>query len=186
MSVAVKRGMLLRHAEHFYFVEDVVERHSGKQRPTVHVTLREAFDGRRIERTLEELMPIDEVPVAIKPMQYLYARGESRVFMDTQSFEEFELSGPALGGFEPFLKEGEEFRVIFAGDTPLRLDMPESINLKVTDTAAPSHAVGAAGSVLKEATLENGLVVRVPLFIKTGDMVRVSTKTREYLGKAST
>lgn len=184
MNVPVKRGMLLRHAGHYYFVEDVVERHSGKQRPTVHVTLREAFDGRRVERTLDELSPIEEVPVAIRPMQYLYARGEARVFMDTQSFEEFELAGHALGGFEPFLKEGEEFRIIFAGDTPLRLDMPESVNLKVSDTAAPSHAVGSAGSVLKEAVLENGLTVRVPLFIKTGDTVRISTKTREYLGKA--
>jgi elongation factor P len=184
MNIPVKRGMLLRHQGRFYYVEDVIEHHSGKQRPTHHVRLREAFDGRHVERTLDELMPIDEVAGQFRTMQYLYAKGEARVFMDSQTFEETELTGPALGGYEPFLKEGEEFRVLFAGDQPLRLDMPDVVALAVADTAAPTHAVGSAGSVLKEARLENGLEIRVPLFIKTGDSVKVDTRTKEYAGKA--
>jgi elongation factor P len=66
---------------------------------------------------------------------------------------------------------------------PLALDLPEVIRLKVAETAAPAHAVGASNSVLKEATLENKLVVRVPLFIKMGDMIRVDTRTKTYVGK---
>jgi elongation factor P len=183
MNVPVKKGMLLRHHDHFYFVEDIVERHSGKQHPTYHVTLRHAMDGRHIQRTLDELMPLEPVAGAYRMMQYLYARGSARIFMDSQNFEELELGAPALGGFEPFLKEGDEFRVLFAGDQPLRLDMPESVALKVSDTAAPTHAVGTAANIMKEARLENSLMIRVPLFIKTADTVKVNTRTKEYLGK---
>jgi elongation factor P len=183
MNVAVKRGMLLRHQGHLYFVEDVSERHSGQMRPTFHVHLRALADGRKIDRALDELTPVEEVPHSYRNMQYLYAKGEARVFMDVQSFDEIELSGPAIGGFEPFLVEGQEYRVLFAGEQPVRLDIPDAVPLKVADTAAPTHAVGAASSILKEARLENGLNIRVPLFIKTGDVVRVSTHKREYLGK---
>lgn len=183
MNVPVKRGMLLRHQGHFYFVEDIAERHTGKQKPTVHVALRHALDARRIDRTLDELMPLDALDATMRPMQYLYHRGEHYIFMDSQTFEEIELGGPQLHGCQPFLKEGEEFRVLFAGDQPLKLEMPEIVALRVASTAAPAHAVGSAGSTMKEATLENGLEVRVPLFIKVGDIIRVDTRTREYAGK---
>jgi len=183
MNVPVKRGMLLRHQGRLFFVEEVAERHSGKMRPTVHVRIRDALDGRHVDRTLDELMPLEEVPFAIRTMQYLYAKGQNRVFMDSQTFEEFELSPAALHNCEPFLTEGQEFRVLVADERPLRLEMPDTVALRVADTAAPSHAVGTAGNVMKEARLENGLEVRVPLFIKTGDVIRVSTRNREYAGK---
>lgn len=185
MNIPVKKGMLLRHHGHYYFVDDVVERHSGQQRPAIHVTLREAMDGRHISRTIDELMPIEEVAGAYRTMQYLYAKGDAHVFMDSQTFDELELRPASLGGFEPFLKEGEEFRVLFAGEQALRLDMPENVALKVADTAAPTHSVGSAGNVTKEARLENGLDVHVPLFIKTGDTIRINTRTREYVGKGA-
>ncbi|TWT44706.1 Elongation factor P [Phycisphaerae bacterium RAS1] len=183
MNVPVKRGMLLHHQGHYFFVDDIQERHSGKQKPTVHVALRDALDARHVERTLDELLPVDAVDATMRPMQYLFHRGDHFIFMDAQTFEEIELGGSQLHGCEPFLKEGDEFRVLFAGPQPLRLEMPEIVTLRVSNTAAPSHAVGAAGSVMKEATLENALEVRVPLFIKVGDKIRVDTRTRDYAGK---
>src|SRR5436190_17525841 len=105
--------------------------------------------------------------------------------MDSESFEEVELSGPALQGFEPFLREGGEYRVFVAQDKPLRLQTAPSVELQVRDTAAPMHSVGVSNNILKEATLENGLLARVPLFIKSNDVVRIDTRTREYLGKAT-
>ena len=88
-----------------------------------------------------------------------------------------------LHGSEPFLKEGETYRVMYVDERPLALDLPEIVKLKVTETAAPSHSVGNASSVMKEATLENRLTVRVPLFIKVGDTLRVDTRTSTYVGK---
>jgi elongation factor P len=186
MNIPIKKGSLLRHHGRFYFVENITERHSGQQRPAIHVSLRDALTPRHIERTLDELMPIEEVACAYRGMQYLYGKGPAHVFMDSETFDEVELQPDALQGFEPFLKEGEEFRVLYAADQPLRLDTPDSVILEIADTAAPTHAVGTSSNILKEATLENGLQVRVPLFIKTGDSVRIDTRTKQYLGKAQT
>ncbi len=184
MNVPVKKGMLLRHQGRYYWAESVVEHHSGQQKPAIHVSLRDALDGHHLDRTVDQLLPIEEVAHGFRTMQYLYAKGTSRVFMDSETFEESELSPTVLDGLEPFLREGQELRVLFAGGQPLRLEMPETIVLKIADTAAPAHAVGAGGSVLKEARLENGLEVRVPLFLKTGDSIKINTRSREYLGKA--
>lgn len=183
MHIPLKRGMLIRHQGHIYSVTDFQERHSGKQRPTVHVALRDIRDGHPVDRSLSDLEPIEEVAHAYRPMQYLYARGDERVFMDSETFEEHGLKAPALHGCEPFLKEGEEYRVMFVDGQPLSLELPEIVKLRVKETAAPSHAVGNASSVMKEATLENGLLVRVPLFIKMGDTIRVDTRAKTYQGK---
>jgi elongation factor P len=183
MNIPLKRGMLIRHQNHIYAVTDFQERHTGKQRPTVHVSLRDVRDGHPVDRTLGDLEPIQEVQHALRPMQYLYARGGERIFMDSETFEETALTAPQLHGHEPFLKEGEEYRVMYVDGQPLALELPEIVRLKVTQTAPPAHGVGGASSVLKEATLENGLDVHVPLFIKMGDMIRVDTRTKTYVGK---
>jgi elongation factor P len=183
MNVPVRKGMLLRHQNHFWYVDEITEHHSGKGRAIFHVALRDAFDGHHIERTADELAPIEEVPGSYRNLQYLYAKNSNCVFMDSQSFEEVELGESQLQGCQPFLREGEEFKVLFAGEKALRLDMPENVAMKIADTAAPTHAVGTSANIMKEARLENGLDVRVPLFIKTGDTVRISTRTREYQGK---
>ncbi len=183
MSIPVKRGMIIRHQNRVYAIADLQERHTGKMKPTVHVTLRDVRDGRQVERTLDELGAVQEVAHAIRPMQYLYAKGAQFIFMDSETFEESSLSAAQLLGGEPFLREGDEYRVMFVDGQPMMLMLPEGVALKVASTAAPSHSVGTAGSVLKEATLENGLVIRVPLFIKIGDAIRVDTRTKTYMGK---
>jgi elongation factor P len=183
MNIPVKRGMLLRHHGRFYYVDDIKEHHSGKQKPTFHIALIDAMDSRHIERTIDELMPIEEAASRMRSVQYLYAKGSHHVFMDAETYEEMELGGPQLHGCEPFLREGEPYRVLYADDQPLSLEMPEVVILKVTNTAAPSHGAGGATNITKEAVLEHGLEVRVPLFIKTGDTIRLDTRTRTYVGK---
>lgn len=183
MNVPLKRGMLIRHQGHVYTVTDFQERRTGKQRATVHVSLRDVRDGHPVDRTLTDIEPIDEVPHEIRTMQYLYAKGDRWVFMDSASFEEHELAAEQLHACEAFLKDGDEYRVTFVDGQPLSLNMPEVIALQVAETAAPSHAVGGTSNVLKEAKLENDLEVHVPLFVKIGDTIRVDTRTRSYAGK---
>lgn len=183
MNIPLRKGMMIRHQNHVYVVVDFHEHHSGKQKPTVHVALRDVRDGRPVDRTLNDLLPIEEVPHAWRMMQYLYPKGQARVFMDTESFEEHELTGAQLGERAAFLAEGQEYRVMFLDGAPVSLEMPDIIPLKVTNTAPPAHAIGVSSNITKEAVLENGIEVRVPLFIKTGDLIRVDTRTRTYAGK---
>lgn len=189
MNIPLRRGMALRHKNHVFVVEDFHERHTGKQKPTVHVQMRDLVDGRHVDRTLDDLLPISEVEHNFRQLQYLYHRpgkgadGDTYVFMDDSTLDEIELGTAHLGGIEPFLSEGQEFRVMFVEGRPVRLELPEHVHLHVSETAAPEHAVGNAGNVMKEARLENALMVKVPLFITTGDLIRVDTRTRDYAGK---
>ena len=185
MHVPLKRGMLIRHQEHLYVVTDFQERRTGKQRATVHVALRDTRDGHQVDRTLDQLGSIEEVPSAYRDLQYLYPAAEAWVFMDTESFEQYELTEAQLHGCQPFLKEGEAYRSLFADEQPLSLELPDVVSLQVASTAPPAHSVGVQSNVMKEAELENGLEVRVPLFIKNGDTVRVNRRDKTYVGKES-
>lgn len=182
MQIPLKRGMLIRHQDHLYLVADFRERQTGKQKATVHVTLRDLRDGHQSDRTLEELLPLVEVEHAYRQMQYLYAKGDTLVFMDTESFDEHELTDAQAGGFRPFLMEGETYRVMCVEQRPMSLVMPDTVVLRVETTAAPTHS-GGGSNVTKEAEMENGLTIHVPLFVKTGDLIRVSTQSRSYAGK---
>jgi elongation factor P len=175
--------MFLRHQGHIYQVVDFNERHTGKQKPTVHVALRDARDGHPVDRTLDQIDPIEPVDHANRQMQYLYAKGDKYVFMDSETFEEQELTAGQLGGREAFISEGTEYRVTHLEGRPVSVQIDDIVTLNVANTAPPTHSVGAASNVTKEATLDNGLEVRVPLFIKTGDAIKIDTRTKAYAGK---
>jgi elongation factor P len=183
MNVPIKRGMVIRHQNHLFAVAEFNERHTGKQRPTVHVLLRDLLDGHQVDRTLDDLLPIHEVEHGYRKVQYLYAKGDVRVFIYSETFVEYEVGPAQLQGGEPFLLDGGEYRMVFADDRPILLEIPDKVDLHVILTAPPERSVGTGGTVTKEATLENGLMVRVPLFIKTGDLIRVDTRSRTYAGK---
>lgn len=182
-NVPLKRGMLIRHQQHIYEVADWQEHHAGKQKPTVHVSLRDVRDGHPVDRTLNDLLPITAVDHAYRRCQYLYPRGQELVFMDGENFEEYELPAARLGNQVAFLLEGAEYRGTFIDGNFTSVEVPDIVPLKVTFTAPAEHSVGTAANITKEATLENRLEVRVPLFIKTGDIIRVDTRTKAYAGK---
>jgi elongation factor P len=183
MNIPLRRGAIIRHQNHLFLIEDFHERHTGQQKPVVHVRLKDLKDGHHVERTLDEIMPVKEVDYTYRTLQYTYARGRALIFMDTETFDEHELDDDRLHGFTPFLNEGQELRAMFVDDQLVGVETPEHVALHVRMTAAPERSVGGGGSVMKEAELENGLVVKVPLFIKTGDLIRVDTRDRTYAGK---
>lgn len=182
-NIPLRRGMLIRHEQQIYTVESFEEHHSGKMKPTVHVALRDVRDGHPVDRSLDELLPVNEVEHRWRKMQHLYTRGRARVFMDSETFEEIELGEVHLGGRSDFLVEGQEYRVAFIDGRVASVEMPDNVPIKVTFTAPPGHSIGGGSNITKEATLENGLEVRVPLFVKTGDTIRIDTRTKAYAGK---
>jgi elongation factor P len=181
----LRRGMILRYESDLYVVVEFVEAQSGKQKPTVHVKLRNLRTGNSLDRTLETLGKLQPVEAEHRQMQYLYASGDERVFMDLQSYEQYGLSLAHVGSAADYLILEKEYRVLMADGKPIALEMPDIVTLSVRDTAAPTHGASPGSAVTKEATLESGKMVRVPLFIKAGDRIRVDAHRGEYVGKES-
>jgi elongation factor P len=178
----LRKGMVIRHEGHLLTIEDYKLAQTGKQKATVHVKLRSLRDGHSVQRSLEELGKIEEVPTEIRTMQYLYSGGDKHVFMDTESYEQYPVSESVLGNALPFLVEEETYRFLTVEEQVASIQLPDVAVLEVADTAPVQH-VGGSVSVQKEARLNSGLTIQVPLFIKNGDKIRVNTESRQYLGK---
>jgi elongation factor P len=178
----LRKGMVIRHEEHLFTITDFHTAQSGKQKPTVHVKLRSLHDGHPVERTLAQLGTLEEVPSQVRELQYLYASGRERVFMDMSDFEQHTLGAAQLGGGEDFLVEEQIYRFLSIEGRPVALQLPPMIAIEVVDTAPPEHA-GGGSSVNKEAKISGGRTVMVPLFIKNGDKIRVNTQSGAYEGK---
>ncbi len=176
------KGMVIRHQGELFTVLDYRVAQTGKMRPTVHVKLRSIRSGHPNEKTLDELGKLEEVAAETRPMQYLYTGGEEWVFMDTESFEQCPIGADMLGDYLDLLVEQETYRFLMVEGQPVSIQFPSAVVLEVVDTAPVEHA-GGSTNVQKEAQLSSGAVVQVPLFIKTGDKIRVKTDTREYQGK---
>ncbi len=176
------KGMVIRHEGELYTILDFNVAQTGKQKATVHVKLRAIKTGHTGERTLDQLGKVEEVPTEIRSMQYLYASGQERVFMDTETFEQYPLTEDMLVDSVPFLVEEEQYRILLIDGRPVSLQLPPIVVLEVVDTAPVEHA-GGSTNVHKEARLNSGITVQVPLFIKNGDKIRVKTDNREYQGK---
>ena len=184
LSDELRKGMVIRHEGKLYTVLDYKVAQTGKQKATVHVKLRDLRSGHAGERTRDDLGTIEEVPTEIRSMQYVYASGQERVFMDTESFEQYPLGEDVVGDALDFLVEEQTYRFLTIEERPVALQLPAVLVLDVVDTAPPEHA-GGATNVQKEARLASGLTIHVPLFIKNGDKVRVTTDNRQYHGKES-
>lgn len=176
------KGMVIRHQGQLLTVVDYNVAQTGKQRATVHVKLRALQDNHSVERNLDELGKLEEVPTEHRQMQYLYAAGNEHVFMDTESFEQFSLDDQILHDAFPYLVMEKTYRFLVVEGQVAAIELPDMVVLEVVDTAPVQHA-GGATNVHKEARVNSGATIQVPLFIKNGDHIRVSTQNQHYLGK---
>ncbi len=150
----------------------------GRGSATIKVKVKNLRTGSISEKGYVNGQKVQDVSVLKREMQYLYQDGDSAYFMDPVSFEQVTIALNILPE-AAFLKEGQNYPVSFRDTEALSLLMPPKVDLKVTDTA-PGVKGNSASNVFKEATLENGLSTKVPLFINVGDTVRVDTRTGAY------
>jgi elongation factor P len=120
---------------------------------------------------------------SIKQLELSYEADGSYVFTDPNTFEEFYVSATTLEDSKEFLIPGTSYQILFVEERPVTVDLPPSVTVKVVE-APPAVKGDTAGNVQKTVTCENGLQVNVPLFIKEGEMIKVSTENKEYLGRA--
>lgn len=176
----IRAGMALRVEGQVYKVLQVdVKAGAGQQGGTVKMQMRNVESGRLWEPHFRPDLRIEDLAVERNNMEFLYATGGEYVFMNPVTFEQVEIPAAVLGDAARFLKEGSSIPVEFFDGKPISVTFPEFVELRVADTAAPAH--GQQDSTWKEATLDNGVQIMVPLFIATGEMVRVNVETGRYL-----
>jgi elongation factor P len=179
----MKKGMLIKMGGDLMRVLDVQHVTPGNLRGFVRVKMRNIRSGLLADNRFRSEDTVERETLDEREMQYLYQDGDDYYFMDTVSFEQVHLSSEALGESVSYLKPEMTIQVEFYGSEPVGIELPLTVDLKVVDTA-PGIKGATASNQIKPATTETGLVVHVPPFVNTGDMIRVSTETGEYLARA--
>ena len=182
-ATRVKKGMLVKMGEDLFRILDFQHVTPGNLRGFVRVKLRNIRNGTLADQKLRSEDMIERATLDEREMQYLYKDGDDYYFMDTTSYEQVHISSEALGDSVSYLKAEMTILVEFYGTEPVGIELPPTVDLKVMDTV-PGIKGATASNQVKPATLETGLVVQVPPFVNTGDVVRVSTDSGEYLSRA--
>ncbi len=154
----------------------------GRGSATIKVKIKNVRSGSTMEKSFINGAKVNDVSVIKKELQYLYQDEDSAYFMYTDTYEQIAIPVKVVDGAK-FLKEGQTYPVSFYGEEALSVLLPPKVELAVTDTA-PGVKGNSASNVFKEATLENGMNVKVPLFINVGDRIRVDTRTGAYTERA--
>jgi elongation factor P len=183
-ATRIKKGMLIKMDQDLFRVLDLQHVTPGNLRGFVRIKLRNIRNGTLSDQKLRSEDTIERATLDERQMQYLYQDGDDYYFMDTESFEQVHISSEALGDSVNYMKAEMTISVEFYGSEPVGIELPPTVDLKVTDTA-PGIKGATASAQVKPATLETGLVVQVPPFVNPGDSVRVSTDTGEYLSRAT-
>jgi elongation factor P len=154
----------------------------GNLRGFVRAKMRNLRSQSLVDHRFRSEDMVDRATLDEREMQYLYSDGGDYYFMDTSSYEQTHLSAESLGDSMSYLLPEATIRVEFFEGQPVGIELPEKVDLKVTDTA-PGIKGATASAQVKPATLQTGLVVNVPSFVNTGDTVRINTETGEYLSR---
>jgi elongation factor P len=179
----MKKGMLVKIENDLFRVLELQHVTPGNLRGFVRVKFRNIRSGTLSDQKLRSEDTVERATLDETEMQYLYQDGDSFYFMDTSSYEQIHISSEALGESVSYLKPEMTIKVEFYGTEPVGIELPQTVDLKVTDTV-PGIKGATASNQIKPATTETGLVVNVPPFINTGDVIRVNTETGEYLSRA--
>ncbi|HEX6976744.1 MAG TPA: elongation factor P [Patescibacteria group bacterium] len=155
----------------------------GRGGATVKLLARNLENGATEPLSLSSNVKVEDFSTQKRRLQYLYKDAQNAVFMNPESFEQVEIPLSVIGDDIAYIKEGSEADVLYWEEKALSIDLPPKIVLEVVDTD-PGVKGNSASNIYKSATLENGLNVKVPLFIKAGEKVRVDTRTGEYIERA--
>ncbi len=176
----LKKGTVIQIDGKPFRVIEYAQKVMGRQGSVVNVRLKNLIDGSVLPRTFKGAEKIERADVTTRNAQYLYTSGNEFYFMDPDSFDQFQLSADVVDTAAGFLKEGDNVGLQFYGDRVINLELPKNIFLAVT--YAENVVKGdTTSSVLKDATLETGISVKVPSFIKTGDIIKVDTRDGSYI-----
>jgi elongation factor P len=162
-----------------YRVMEYSQKVMGRGGSTVNVKIKSLLDGKVIAKTFHGNDSVENADVSSRPMQYLYSDNGRYYFMDPGNYEQFELDTEAMEGKAGFIKEGDNVTAQFFGDRIINIELPKNVPLKVT-YAENAVRGDTSTAITKDAQLETGISVKVPAFIKTGDLISIDTTTGTY------
>ena len=160
------------------------ERSKMQQRaPTTRIRFRSLRSGRIVDRSFSGYdVKLNTADVERRTAQYIYREDDLYYFMDTESFEQFPLEAKKIGDGTKYMVDQIEVELVLHDDSPIAVDLPITVDLKITETG-PAFKGDTAQGGTKPATLETGLTINVPLFVDTGETVKVDTRSGEYLSR---
>jgi elongation factor P len=179
----LRRGMAISYNGDICVVLDSQHRTPGNLRAFVQATIRSIRTGKSADVRFSSTEKIEPVPMITKKMEYSYKDGEDYVFTDPENYETVTLNAELVGDAKDYLVENGQITVTFVEEKAVSIELPSSVILTVTD--APEGIRGdSANNVQKSITVETGITVQAPLFIKTGEKIKVDTRTGKYMERA--
>jgi elongation factor P len=179
----IRKGQVIKFNGEPHLVMETQHRTPGNLRAFVQIKMRNLRYGKTLEQRFNSPDPVEVMPTDRRTLEFSYADRENFTFMDPETFESFELSAAMVGEAKHYLVANGKAEVLFINDAPVTIDIPSSVTLKVAESSEGIKG-DTASNVQKPATMETGLVVQVPLFIKAGELIKVSTADGSYLGRA--
>ena len=179
----LKNGMTLSIDGQLWSVVEFQHVKPGKGGAFVRTKLKNVLSGKVVDRTFNAGVKVDVANVDKREMQYLYREGDDFVFMDTQDYDQPRIPAQTVGNTADYLLEGQAVTAAFNEGLALYVELPAAVELTVSQTDPGLQGDRSTGGT-KPATLETGAQIQVPLFITTGEKIRVDTRTGDYLGRA--
>jgi elongation factor P len=179
----LKNGMTLNIDGQLWNVVDFQHVKPGKGGAFVRTKLKNVMSGKVVDRTFNAGVRVEQASVDRRDMQYLYREGDDFVFMDTETYDQPHIPASTVGDAANYLLEEQNVTVAFNEGVPLYVELPAAVELTVSQTDPGLQGDRSTGGT-KPATVETGAQIQVPLFITTGEKIKVDTRTGAYLGRA--
>ena len=183
-AIDLRRGIAVEYNQKLYVVHDFAKVSKGNWRSFMQVKLKDNGTGNIIEQRFRVDDLLEPAYLETKPMEYLYSDQGTHHFMDLTDFDQLELKGDVVGDAVQYLKPNTQVQITIYQGKPFSVQLPNTVELTITD-CPPSVKGATVSNVGKDATLETGLVINVPDFITQGTLIRVDTRTGEYLGRVN-
>lgn len=179
----MRRGMAISYNNDICVVLETQHRTPGNLRAFVQASLRSVRTGKSMDVRFSSTEKVEVIPLNTRKMEFSYLDAGDYVFTDPETFETVSLTPEAVGEAKNYLIENQGATITFVEEKPIIVEIPPSVVLTVTD--APEGVKGdSANNVMKTVTLETGITVQAPLFIKTGEKIKVDTRTGKYMERA--
>jgi elongation factor P len=181
-ATQLRNGTVIKHQNDLYRVTSVMHVTPGNWRGMVQTKMRNLRTGLQTENRFRSEDKVERITLEQHEMEFLYQDGDRFHFMNTENYEQVELTAEDLGDAVGFLTPNLKLQVEFHESKPIGVELPKTVDLRITDVV-PAMKTATVTNVLKPATTESGLVVQVPNFVEAGSVIRVDTATGNYLSR---